>query len=74
MVGIDFDAFKHGVPEGNKLHLKLLKKLFEECDSRKAGILDWPSFLQAMIVLWPSTLSARIDSVLNLIYKKYKKA
>ena len=73
LVGIDFTTFVKGVPEGNQLHSQLLEKLFHDCDSRKNGILDWASFLQAMIVLRPKTMASSVDSCLNLILQKQRR-
>ena len=72
LVGISYQTFLEGVPEGNQLHRELLAKLFGDSDSRKQGILDWASFLQAMIVLRPNSLESRVESCLNLIRKKEK--
>ena len=35
LIGVDYNTFLNGVPEGNQLHKKLLKKLFDDCDQRK---------------------------------------
>ena len=35
LVGIDYQTFLEGVPEGNQLHRELLAKLFGDSDSRK---------------------------------------
>ena len=70
LVGINFETFRKGVQEGNQLHKELLKKLFHDCDERKQGILDWGSFLQAMITLKPKTLASTIDSCFHLLVKK----
>ena len=70
LVGINFETFRKGVQEGNQLQVDLLKKLFDYCDERKHGILDWGSFLQVMITLNPKTLASIFDSCLNLIINK----
>ena len=56
------------------MHSVLVSKLFEICDQRKQGILDWASFLQVMIVLTPNSFASTIDSCLNLILEKESRA
>lgn len=73
LVGVDFLTFSKGIKETNQLHADLLERLFKECDNRLHGVLDWASFLQAMILLKPKTLASRIDSCLKFILKKQTK-
>ena len=52
------------------VHKNLVVNMLTHVDSRKLGILDWASYLNAMTFIKPYDLEARVDSLISTIVKQ----